>query len=328
MIISWGNLAGYWLFALVLVGIVLLFCLLLAKIKLVNNLMGVGLNNFAKYRVKLKIKFVLWLNILFLLFIAFLAPQWGEQNKLTAQNGRNIIIALDVSKSMLGQDLQPNRLDFAKNKIKNLIAQMVGNQIGLILFAGDAFVLCPLTRDRDLLLTFLDDVSVQNISSGTTNLASAMSLAAKMVKQVGVAGTNLLVVFTDGEDFAQNLEPAWQAAKEVDLHVFTFGVASLQGAPIPDLDQDGKQLGFIKDQQNKIVISKLNQALLLDIADKCGGQFVLSTTSNDTDLASLCTWVDQFERHQFMEQQLVTKAEKYYYFAGLAFVLLLLEWVL
>jgi Ca-activated chloride channel family protein len=328
MIISWGNLAGCWLLVPILASVFLLLFLVLARIKLANYLMGVGLNNFDKYKGRLKIKLVLWIATLVLLFIAFLAPKWGEQNKLIAQNGRNVIIALDVSKSMLGQDLHPNRLDFAKNKIKKLVAQMAGSQIGLVLFAGDAFVLCPLTRDRDLLLTFLDDVSVQNISSGTTNLASAMTSAVRMVKQAGGAGTNLLVFFTDGEDFAQNLGPAQQAAKEIDLHIFTFGVASLQGAPIPDLDQDGKQLGFIKDQQNKIVISKLNQDLLLDLADKCGGQFVLATTSNDTDLASLRTWVEQFERHQFMDQQLVTKPEKYYYFAGLAFILFLLEWLL
>ena len=154
MIISWGNLAGCWLLVPILASVFLLLFLVLSRIKLANYLMGVGLNNFDKYKGRLKIKLVLWIATLVLLCIAFLAPKWGEQNKLIAQNGRNVIIALDVSKSMLGQDLHPNRLDFAKNKIKKLVAQMAGNQIGLVLFAGDAFVLCPLTRDRDLLLTF------------------------------------------------------------------------------------------------------------------------------------------------------------------------------
>lgn len=326
--IIWGKLLNLWLVLPISAGVILGLRLLLLKIKLVQQLAGAGFTDFKKYVLRQKFKMVVWLLALVLLFIAALAPQWGESKQLVQQSGRNIVIALDVSKSMLAQDLKPNRLDFAKHKIKNLLTSLVGEQVGLILFAGDAVVMCPLTSDQDLLLSFLDEVDYHTVSSGTTNLAKAIHAAINLFKQSGVAGTNLLTIFTDGEDFSQDLVSAGNLAKEAGINIFTFGVASVQGAPVPDLDLNGTSIGFMKDSQGQVVISRLNQQLLQTVALSCNGQSIVAQVGSDEDLGQMIKWIEKFERNQLAGQKLTIKPEKYYYFAAVALICLLIEWIL
>lgn len=328
--IYWGNLSQIWLFLpIVLIVYLLIICAAKFKFELVKLLAKHDVVTFARYNLNLKIKLILWATILICLLVAVLAPQWGEHEQLVPQVGRNVVIALDISKSMLAEDFKPNRLDFAKNKIKKLISSLAGDRIGLVLFAGDAIVMCPLTRDREVLLAFLDDASVQTISNGMTNLTSAITLATSMVQQANDGATNLLTIFTDGEDFSSGWQEAANLAKQVGIHIFTIGVASVNGAPVPDIDlATGAQLGFIKDQKGQVVISKLNQDLLQIIAQQCGGDSIIAQVDQDHDLKEIKDWISNFERHRLSDQKMVIKAEKYYYFGALAFILLLIEWLL
>jgi len=327
MSLSWGNWNGIWLVLPLTVGYLLVAANYKFKFNLLDRLFSNHANYF-KYQKKLKIKLVLWFLALLALLIAFMAPQWGESEQLAPQAGRNIVIALDVSKSMLAEDFKSNRLNFAKIKIKKLVQKLAGDRIGLILFAGDALVMCPLTRDRELLLTFLDDAGTQTISSGTTNLASAILTATKMVEQSNDGSTNLLVIFTDGEDFAGNTQVAGQAAQDAGIKIFAVGVASLQGAPIPDFDGNGKTIGFIKDKQGSVVISKLNQEVLEQTVSKCGGHSMIAQAEHDDDLNKIINWVANFERHKIADKLLTVKIERYYYFAAWALLMLLIEWLL
>jgi Ca-activated chloride channel family protein len=326
---SWGNLSGIWLLGPVFIGCALV--VLIAKFK--NYLLDVLAKSGA---VKLsrgglgiiKLRALLWLLALVGLLIAFLAPQWGESSQLAPQKGRDIVVAVDVSKSMLAQDFKPNRLLFAKGKIKKLINSLYGDRVGLILFSGDAFVMCPLTRDKDILLAFLDDAQVETISGGTTNTAKAIEVAVKMMKQVGGSATKLLTIFTDGEDFSQGLAAAGDLAKKEGLHIFTIGVATTKGAPIPNVDLNGAKDGFVKNKQGVVVISKLNRKLLRDISVKCGGDYVEAVSSDDSDMQEVVNFITKFERKQITAKVLSVQAEKYYYFAALSLVLLLIEWIL
>ena len=326
--ISWGNLVGVWLLWPTLIGCMLAVCIYCQRNRLVKLLLNYGSLGFGNYQRKLKIRLVLWCGALLSLWVAFLAPQWGQSVQQFPQKSRNIVVALDISKSMLAQDFKPNRLVFAKNKIKKLIHNLAGDRVGLILFAGEAFVMCPLTKDQDLLLTFLEDAQAQTISNGATNLTRAIEVAVKMVKQTDASATNLLTIFTDGEDFSHGIEEASQLAKSAGVHIFTLGVATLQGAPIPQFDLDGKQAGFIKDKQGAVVISRLNQTLLNAISTKCGGDYVMAAADCDTDLEKVADWVVRFERKQNGEKTLIMKEEKYYYFTAFALILLFLEWLL
>lgn len=326
--INFGQLTNLWLILPMLLGVILLASLVRLRFKLVSILAGNSFPDLAKYKFRTKLKLVLWLIAFGAIFVACLAPQWGEPYQLSSQTGRNIVIALDVSKSMLAQDLKPNRLEFAKNKIKKLITLLAGEQVGLLLFAGDAIVVCPLTRDQDLLELFLDEIDLHTVSSGTTNLAKAITTATKMFVQGGQQQTNLLAIFTDGEDFSQDLTQAGGMAQQAGVQIFTFGVATQQGAPIPELDLSGKLAGFIKNDQGEVVVSRLNQALLQDIAIKAGGQSVVVQAEQDSDLQQMLNWVTQFERHNLADQNLKLRPEKYYYFAALALFCLLIEWIL
>ena len=329
--ITWGKLINLWLGLPVIIGIVLLFLLINLRIRLAKKLMGASFDQFNKYCTRQKFKLILLVITFLTVFIAVLAPQWGESQQFSQQSGRHIVIALDVSKSMLAQDLKPNRLDFAKNKIEKLLTKLVGEQVGLILFAGDSMVMCPLTSDQDLLRSFLGEIDYHMTSSGSTNLAKAIYTATNLFTQAGLVsanGTNLLVIFTDGEDFSQDLAQAGVAAKKAGINIFTFGVATLQGAPVPDLDLNGKSVGFIKNKQGNVVISHLNRDLLQKVALSCDGQSAICDTDCDQDLDQMIQWIEKFERKQVIGQNLVVRPEKYYYFALVALVCLLIEWVL
>ena len=329
MIIEWGNLSGFWLLLPVVVGCVLIFLTYKFKRKVVALLVnesanGLSKNVFGVYKFKL----VLWWMGLLFLFIAFLGPRWGDSDSIVPQKGRDVIVAIDVSKSMLAEDLKPSRLLFAKGKIKKLIESLDGDRIGLILFSGDAFVMCPLTRDKEILLTFLDDVSVETISSGTTDTAKAIEVATKMVQESGGNATKLLTIFTDGEDFSESVEAAGKQAKEVGLHIFAVGVATGQGAPIPDIDNMGNKNGFVKNKQGSIVISKLNKELLKDLSNKCDGGYVEAVVSDDSDVQKVTDFITSFERKQIDDKKLNNKEERYYFFAAVSLVCFLIEWVL
>lgn len=327
--IHWGNLTGIWLLLPILICYLLILRVGKLRFNLVRTLSNNCLKEFTRYSFKLKIKLILWFFILLALLVAFLAPQWGQYEQLVPQAGRNVVIALDISKSMLAEDFKPNRLMFAKNKIKKLVQNLAGERVGLIVFASDAVVMCPLTRDRDLLLTFLEDTTVQTISSGMTNLTSAIVAASKMVQSANDGSTNLLTIFTDGEDFSGGLQAAGQLAKEAGIQIFTVGVATVNGAPIPNLDlQSAQSNGFLKDKHGKVVISKLNQAVLQEVAQACGGKSMEAQLQSDRDIEQILDWVANFEKHKLSEKSLTLQAEKYYYFASVAFILLLIEWLL
>ena len=163
------------------------------------------------------------------LFIAALRPQWGQKEVVIKQEGRDLFIALDVSRSMLATDCTPNRLAVAKQKIKQLVPLLGCERIGLILFSGSAFIQCPLTVDYQAFNMFLDSVDAETISSGTTDLAQPIYKALDAYRQMPNKTTKLLAIFTDGEDFSSNIAHCKQQIWDENLRVFTVGVGRLMG---------------------------------------------------------------------------------------------------
>ena len=325
---TFGNLVGLWL-GLPLLGIIYLVFRQTRDRKRIYDLLAKSNGtNFSSPVRFISLKAILFLVGIVSLWIAFLAPQWGEQEQIVPQTGRDIVIALDISKSMLAEDLKPNRFDFAKQKIKRLINDLAGDSVGLVIFAADSLVVCPLTCDRAILDTFVDDVAVQTISGGSTNLARAINTAVKMMEKVEYSRTKLVAIFTDGEDFSDDLQMAGKNAQAAGIRIFTFGVATLNGAPIPKLDLQGKMDGFIKSRDGSVVISRLNEKLLQEISLQCGGEYAVVDQKDHSDITQAMRWVNQFERSQSIGRVLHTKIERYYYFAGLALLLLLIEWLI
>lgn len=274
------------------------------------------------------LKTVLYAVGLFFVFVALLQPQWNEKEELVEQQGRDVLIALDVSRSMLAEDIKPNRLAFAKAKIKELVTHLNSERVGLILFAGDAFVHCPLTQDVHAFGQFLDQVDANTISSGTTALDKALSRALQVYASMPKRKHSLVVAFTDGEDFSSNLSPLKEQAKALGMHLFTVGVGTSEGAPVPIVNKEGIKVGYEKEASGQVVISRLNQGILENLAHDIGGTYVHATPNSDSDINQIVREVEQFEKESFDQTEVSSLEEKYYYCVIISFICFLIEWLL
>lgn len=272
-------------------------------------------------------KTVLWVIGLSGLFLALLQPQWNKKERVVEQEGRDLFIALDISRSMLAQDIEPNRLQAAKEKIKQLLGALSFERVGLILFSGTAVVQCPLTVDYGAFTMFLDQVDAQSISGGTTSLDAAMHKALQAFKAAQGRKTKLLVIFTDGEDFSSNLNRIKEQASQENMNIFTVGVGTSQGAPVPLFDEQGAIKGHQLDKKGNVVISRLNEGILQNIALDSGGKYI-HMSSDDKDIKSLIKIVESYEKERFAEKRTTGLEEQYPYFVALSFVCLLLEWLI
>lgn len=259
--------------------------------------------------------------------LALLKPQWGMQEHSVEQEGRELFIALDISRSMLAADIKPSRLAFAKSKIKKLVQMLPADRIGLVVFSGGAFVQCPLTRDTAAFNLFLDTVDVETFSSGTTSIAQAINTVMQTFATLPARKNKIVVLFTDGEDFSEGLGSIKEEAQKMGLTIVTYGVGTADGAPIPLVLADKSMQGYQKDAHGKVVISRLNEGILQSLAHDSGGIYI-SPTQGNQDLQQLVQKIQLYEKEKFENKKIETEQDRYYFFTGCAFLLLLLEWVL
>ena len=284
-----------------------------------------NVNNGAKIRRLFKT--ILFLLGTFFLLVAVLRPQWDKKEEIVEQEGRDLLIALDVSRSMLAQDEKPNRLEFAKEKIKKLLYNLSCERVGLILFSGTTILQCPLTIDYAAFFMFLDQIDAETISTGTTSLDQAIRQAMTVYDTMSEKKTKLVCLFTDGEDFSTNLAGIKEKAAQQGLAIVTFGVGSENGAPIPILDQHGAQIGFEKTADGSVVMSKLNEGILKNLSNQTGGKYFHSTKS-DQDIKDVIALVESFEKDKMEDKTVGRLQEKYYYSVAISFCCFLLEWLL
>ncbi|MCF7799415.1 VWA domain-containing protein [Candidatus Babeliales bacterium] len=282
-------------------------------------------SNFSLLKKLLKSIFLI--GALILIFIALLRPSWDKKETKIAQEGRDLLIALDISRSMMAQDLKPNRLAFTKLKIRNLLEKLDFERVGLILFSGSAFLLCPLTVDHAAFLMFLDQVSVESIASGTTSIDSALNKAIEVFGFDKNRKNKFLVLATDGEDFSLNLESVKNKAKQENIKLFALGVGTVQGAPIPKFDLSGKQIGNEVDENNNIILSKLNENVLQNISEYLNGKY-FKISFSDSDLDQLIGEIRKYEKEKFLDKNISFYQDKYPWLLGAAWILLALEWIL
>lgn len=272
------------------------------------------------------IKVALYVMGLFFFIIALFKPMWDKKEETMMQEGRDLFIALDVSRSMLAQDCLPDRLTCAKQKIKQLVQSLESQRVALILFSGSAFVQCPLTSDYGAFFMFLDQVDVETISSGTTAIDQALKITLETIKTMAPKKHKLLALFTDGEDFSTHLSALKQNVIKENLKLFTFGVGSEQGAPIPLYDQRGVMIGHQKDVQSKIVISRLNNTLLESLAFDAGGVYIKMTENSD-DIAHVTKTLNSLEKEAIEEKKVSHVQDRYYYPLFMSFFCLMVEWI-
>ncbi len=216
------------------------------------------------------IRFSLQLLGLALAIVSLAQPRWGYTFQDVKRKGLDLLIAVDTSRSMLSNDVQPDRLERVKLAIQDLINELQGDRVGLIAFAGSAFLQAPLTIDYDAVVEAVNDLDTKTIPEGGTNISSAITLATQSFGK-SATGNRALIIFTDGEDLnGEAVKTAGAAASDAGVRIFTVGVGTPQGSLIPITAENG-ETSFVKDSAGQIVKSKLDDKRLREIAEATGG---------------------------------------------------------
>lgn len=224
------------------------------------------------------------LTLLGLLFmvLAMAQPKWGFEWEDLKQEGVDIIVAVDVSQSMLAADIKPSRLERARHEVSDLLNLLDGDRIGLVAFAGTSFLQCPLTLDYQAAGIFLDALEPDLIPIQGTSIGHALRTAIAAFSRVEKK-SKAIILITDGEDHGGNLEEVSRLALEEGVKIFVIGIGQETGAPIPSAEP-GR--GFKKDSSGELVLSKFNEPLLQKIAVQSGGTYVRSVIG-DMDLQKI-----------------------------------------
>lgn len=267
----------FWLWAIIPLGFIL-FWLRQRKMKVLYRFAQAPLlaELIKSYdQRKERYKDFLMILVFFFSILALARPQWGFRLEQVKRQGLDMILALDTSKSMLTQDVKPNRLERTKLAARDLIKKLKGDRIGLVAFAGDAFLVCPLTVDYGGFLLTLNDVNVNTIPRGGTNLASAIEEAIKE-HDTTPAKYKVVIILSDGENLDQDPLPLAAKAKEKGVRIYCVGIGTPEGELVRVPDETG-QHDFLKDENGNFIKSRLNEKLLEQIALTTGGIYVRSS---------------------------------------------------
>jgi len=218
------------------------------------------------------IRFGLLLLGLALAIVSLAQPRWGYTFEDVKRKGLDLLVAVDTSRSMLSNDVQPSRLDRVKLAIQDLIDELQGDRVGLIAFAGRAFLQAPLTIDYDAVIEAVNDLDTKTIPEGGTNISSAITLATQSFGKSAM-GNRALIIFTDGEELSGDAVKTAKAAADAGVRIFTIGVGTPQGSLIP-ITGDNGETSFVKDSAGQVVKSKLDDKRLREVAEATGGFYV------------------------------------------------------
>lgn len=229
----------------------------------------------SKYRPT--VKFCLMLAALGLLIVMLARPQMGSKISHDKRQGIETIICLDISNSMMAEDVVPSRLEKSKMLIENLVDNFTNDKIGLVVFAGDAFVQLPITSDYVSAKMFLQNITPSLIQSQGTNIGEAIDLASKSFTQQSNVGRAIILI-TDGENHEPGAKEAAEAAKKKGINVFILGIGNSQGAPIPTGDG-----GYMKDNTGNTVMTALNENMCKELAQAGSGQYIHVDNTSDAE---------------------------------------------
>ena len=232
---------------------------------------------------RIKIDTILTTFAVFFLILALTQPRWGYYWKDLTQEGVDIVIALDVSNSMLAQDIKPTRLERAKHKIADLLNMIEGDRIGLVAFAGTSYLQCPLTLDYSAAHIFLNAIDTQLIPVQGTSIGHAIRTSVKAFNKQDTR-SRAIILITDGEDHTGDALPSAKWAKEHETKIFAIGIGREIGAPIPSSEPGTS--GFKKDRAGEVILTKLDEPTLQQVALETGGSYVRSVTG-DMDLQKI-----------------------------------------
>jgi Ca-activated chloride channel family protein len=272
-----------------------------------------------------RIKALLLLAAVLLLLLALARPQFGTRVETVKREGQDIFVALDVSLSMLAEDIRPSRLEKAKREVSQLIDRLEGDRIGLIAFAGEAFVQCPLTLDYGAARLFLSAMDPELIPVPGTAIGEAIRKAGDSFSSEDQK-SKVLIIITDGEDHLGGISKTVQEAAEAGMIIYTIGIGTQQGVPIPE-SSGGRSGSFKKDRQGQVVLTRLNEGALREIAESTGGEH-FRVTASATELDQIYAAVSGLEKKELSARQVTLFDEKFQPLLGLALAFLAIEFLL
>ncbi len=279
------------------------------------------------------LKFLLVAGALALFIFSLAGPRVGSKLREVEKTGRELIFALDVSNSMLAEDLKPNRLEVAKMALNNLLGKLENDKVGLIVFAGDAYVQIPITTDYAAARLFLNSVTTDMVSKQGTAIGSAINLAVKSFTpdvnsenpgEGESAGSKAIIIITDGEDHEKGVFESAEKAAEKGIVIHTIGLGDPKGVPIP-LNQGSNN--FLRDKDGNVVVSKLDETTLKRIAATAEGYYI-NAGSHGGGVSQLTNKLDEMRSEKYKTKIFAEYAERYQYFLALGLLLLLIETLL
>ncbi|HBF13361.1 MAG TPA: hypothetical protein DDW49_08280 [Deltaproteobacteria bacterium] len=269
-------------------------------------------------------KGILWVLAFTFVLVALLRPQWGYELKEVHRKGVDIFVLVDVSNSMLVEDIKPNRLERAKRELKDLLDYLHGDRIGLIPFAGKAYVACPLTSDHEVFSLFTDELDTELIPTQGTNMEEAFQKALEGFGS-SPSGSRTIILMTDGESTSGAWNQVVERVQKEEVKVFVMGFGTEAGGPIPESSGGG----FKKDENGGLVISRLDEDFLENLAKQTGGTYVQSTTDDrDIDLIYKQGIKKVTEEQEFKSDQKRIPLERFQIPLGLGFILFLIIFLL
>ncbi|MDR1418143.1 MAG: VWA domain-containing protein [Endomicrobium sp.] len=313
----------YLLLLVVIPLLALFFYFTLKRRKNALNALVANINLLSLAEVNLnayKIKNILFLFGIFFIIFALARPQYGQQNRKVIKESSEIVLALDISKSMLAQDFKPNRLEKAKSIVLDIVTENPGERIGVIVFSGSAMWQCPMTYDLQALKMLLEDIEVGILPSGGTQIGEAITLACKALNG-RVVKSKVMLLISDGEDHDSKVNDAISIAKKNNLKIICIAIGTKEGAPVPITDEAGKVQSYMRDNSGQIVMSKVNIDLLRKVSQETGGKFF--DASNKNISYDLIKTVKNLEKDNNETDEINNKIDRFQIFVFLGLICLI-----
>ncbi|MGB1841589.1 MAG: VWA domain-containing protein, partial [Longimicrobiales bacterium] len=249
-----------------------------------------------------------------LLAVALARPQFGSRVETIRSSGQDIVVAIDLSQSMLAQDVSPNRLERARLAVYRLMERLSGDRVGLVAFAADAFVQSPLTLDYRAAGMFLNAMTPELMPIQGTDLGAALRTSLEALDK-GAREARVLVLVTDAEDHEDDFSDILSELRAIDVYIVVIGTN--EGAPIPVYDERGVQQGFLRDEDGSVVTTRVGEGALQSLADQAGATIVRAS-SDGTALDQLVDRIASGEGDEFDAREVTRFEEQYQIFLALA----------
>jgi Ca-activated chloride channel family protein len=270
------------------------------------------------------LKFILFMFAFISVIIVLSRPQFGSKIEEVKKEGVEVIIALDVSNSMLSEDIQPDRLTRAKQALSRLIDNLDNDKIGLIVFGGDAYIQIPITTDYISAKMFLSSINPGMIPKQGTAIGSAINLCARSFSP-GEGKSKAMIIITDGENHEDDPLSAASEAARAGIVIHTIGIGSTDGVPVPVLLNGKKE--YLKDAEGNTVISKLDEAILREIADRGNGNYARANNSN-MGLDEIYLRIKRMKKQEMESKMYTEYNDQFQVFAGISLFFLLLDFII